>query len=229
MARLVRDFTTRAGRKIFVIDEAIPEDLGFALYEYFHYHVTWRSNAKKGHPDENVSFLHWVSPNLIQASPIWALLEAYIVKFFGPNFKPYVSVVNNTRHGDHLFEHRDSDNQNVADVSMLLYLNPHWKPSFSGETVYYDERGEIEFSVLPKFCRLAIHECHVGHASREPSRMVNNNRYTLALQATSDQDYFAERVASEAHLADEDQQRKVTLEQQIFGKSLNPDDIVNNR
>ena len=93
--------------------------------------------------------------------------------------------------------------------------------NFSGETVYFDEAGEIEFSVLPKFCRLAIHEAYIDHASRSPAQIFTGSRYTLAIKATPDVAYLQSRIMEDAPSDHAMEQKKSDLERRIFGRLRN--------
>ena len=66
------------------------------------------------------------------------------------------------RFGDNPVAHRDTYDPTKKDVTLLLYLNPSWHLNFAGETVYFDEQGEIELAVLPKFRRLGMHEGYIN-------------------------------------------------------------------
>lgn len=230
MAVLVKDFTTESNRKILVIDYAVSEDMANMLYQYFHYHVLWNHDNNENQDGDNVNFIHTLTNEKIEDSPLWELLIKYITKFFGRGYRPYNCSVNLTRFGDAPLMHRDTYDEEAKDVTLLLYLNPFWNQDLSGETVYFDERGEIELSVLPKFCRLAIHEGYVNHASRSPSRIFNGTRYTLAIKATPDDKYRSSRLdeddqpqsASDQTTTREDDVKlnRAELEQRIFGNAL---------
>ena len=218
MASLVQDYVTRSGRKILVIDYAISEYMGNDLYEYFHRYANWSFEENEG---DNVKFIHGLSNALIEGSPLWKTLCLYVRKFFGNGYTPYNCSVNHTRFGDSPLSHRDTYNAEVQDITLLLYLNPKWNMNFSGETVYFDEAGEIEFSVLPKFCRLAIHEAYIEHASRSPAQIFTGSRYTLAIKATPDEAYLQSRISEDAPSDHVMEQRKSDLEGRIFGRLRN--------
>lgn len=216
MAFLIKDYTTQAGRRILVIDHAIPEEIGHALYAYFNQHVLWSFDANDAQDGDNVQFVHGLENELMADSPLWQYLERYLTKFFGPGYLPYNCSVNHTRQGDSPMEHQDTYDASAQDVSLLLYLNPRWNLNFAGETVYFDEKGEIEFSVLPKFLRLAIHEGYIRHASRPPTPACTSSRYTLAIKAATEEAYRTEQIAAEQ--ASEDEGQASALEQTLFGR-----------
>ena len=222
MASLVHDYTTQAGRRICVIDYAVPEQMAKALYEYFHHYTEWSFDANEEGAGDNVQFLCHLDNNWVEQSPLWELLRKYVKKFYGEGYIPYNCSVNHTRYGDNPMDHRDTYDPDVKDVTLLLYLNPHWNMNFAGETVYIDERGEIELSVLPKFCRLAIHEGYINHLSRAPARIATNSRYTLAIKATPNKEYLVDRVKDDMGSSiKEVVYRKSALEEQIFGCARN--------
>ncbi|MEM6406645.1 MAG: hypothetical protein AAF669_08680 [Pseudomonadota bacterium] len=146
MAFLIKDYTTQVGRRILVIDHAIPEEIGHDLYTYVHKHVLWSFDANEEKNSDNVQFVHGLDNDLIEHSPLWQHLEKYIAKFFGSGYVPYNCSINHTRVADSPLEHRDTYDESAQDISLLLYLNPHWNLNFSGETVYFDEQGEISNS-----------------------------------------------------------------------------------
>jgi hypothetical protein len=219
MASLVHDHKTKIGRKIVVIDYAIAETMGQFLYEYFNHYALWGFGGNEDNKGDNVPFICLLDNGLIQHSPLWEELQKYVKKFFGSGYIPYNCSVNHTRFGDSPMDHRDTHDEIAKDITLLLYLNPYWNLNFSGETVYFDEQGEIELSLLPKFCRLAIHEGFIRHTSRAPGRLFAKSRFTLAIKATPDVEYLKKRLEDEAPEADNKAwiNRKNFLEQSIFG------------
>lgn len=225
MALLTKDYTTQTNRRILVIDQAISEEMGQHLYEYVNQHIIWAFDANEQNNGDNVQFIHTLDNDLIKSSPLWQHLQRYINKFYGPGYIPYNCSINHTRFGDNPMDHRDTYDESAKDVSLLLYLNPYWNKNFSGETVYFDEQGEIELSVLPKFCRLAMHEGYVNHASRAPSRLLKKSRYTLAIKATPDTKYRIQRLADDEQSADDEPHHTTAhLENYIFGQTRTSDE-----
>ncbi|HIE01197.1 MAG TPA: hypothetical protein EYP59_13065 [Thiotrichaceae bacterium] len=229
MDSIVHDYTTKAGRKVVVIDNAIPTEIGNDLYEYMQYFGRWNFNPDEDEDSDMVPFIHGFDNDLIHHSPLWSLLKKPLIQHFGEGFVPYDCSVNHLRFGDNPIDHRDTHDPKKKDVTLLLYLNPSWNLNFAGETVYFDEQGEIELAVLPKFRRLAMHEGYINHAARAPSRLFKGARYTLAIKATPDMAYLKTRT-HEDEPEDKDMiDRRAVLAKNLFGDTQEQTAVVSPR
>jgi hypothetical protein len=74
-----------------------------------------------------------------------------------------------------------------GEFTLLYYPNPEWKDGWDGETVFFDPKGEIYFSVRPRPNRCVFFDAGTLHAGRAPSRACPALRVTVAykLERTS--------------------------------------------
>ncbi len=225
MARLIHDLTTRAGRRIVVLDEATdPEQTGM-FYEYIANYGRWNynphSSGDENDYNDNVAFIHGFDNGLIKGSPFFVeQLAPQLEAHFGPGFVPYDCSVNHGRFGDNPTDHRDTYNAAATDITMLLYLNPSWNLNHGGETVFLDEEGEIELSVLPRFCRLVLFEGFVNHLARPPSRLFQGARFTLAIKSlqAGAEDYQQDRAHRHDAEHKAERKRHLRLYRTLFGR-----------
>ncbi len=217
MDSIVHDYLTQAGRKVVVIDNAVPTEIGNDLYEYMQYFGQWNFDFDEDEDSDGVPFIHCFDNELIRQSPLWDLLKKPLRQHFGEAYVPYDCSVNHLRFGDNPLAHRDTYDPTKKDVTLLLYLNPSWHLNFAGETVYFDEQGEIELAVLPKFRRLGMHEGYINHAARAPSSLFKSSRYTLAIKATPEIAYYQERIHKDDKEDKAIELREAVLAERLFG------------
>ncbi len=77
-----------------------------------------------------------------------------------------------------------SDDQREDTITFLYYANPNWHPDWGGETVFYNsEHDEIIKSVVPKPGRIAMFKSTIPHASRPPTIVADQQKFTIAIKA----------------------------------------------
>ena len=72
------------------------------------------------------------------------------------------------------------DDQRAGTFTLLYYLNPEWKDGWDGETIFYDQAGEIALSVRPRPNRAVFFDSRILHNGRAPSRMCTAVRVSVA-------------------------------------------------
>lgn len=79
------------------------------------------------------------------------------------------------------------DDVRPGSYTLLYYPNPEWKDGWEGETVFYDDDGEIALAVRPRPNRAVFFDSRILHAGRAPSRLCPALRVTVAykLQAVA--------------------------------------------
>lgn len=76
--------------------------------------------------------------------------------------------------------HRDDERSDT--YTLLYYPVPEWRPEWEGETVFYDQRGEIARTVMPATNRAIVFDSRLSHAVRPPSRFFGGLRITVAFK-----------------------------------------------
>ena len=71
--------------------------------------------------------------------------------------------------------------------TLLYYPMEEWKSGWNGETLFYDDRGEIVLAVVPRPNRGVFFDSRISHVGRAPSRGCPALRVTVAykLEATA--------------------------------------------
>lgn len=98
----------------------------------------------------------------------------------GEPLEPYRMYTNGVLFGDVAFVHRDSSDH--TNVTVLVYPNPEWRPEFGGETMFYDEGGEIIETVEPREGRIVLFHGSILHKGSAPGRLFHDTRYTTAFK-----------------------------------------------
>lgn len=82
----------------------------------------------------------------------------------------YTYGTDGTAHRDDPLIYRTSTHLKERPATILFYLNNHWDKDWAGETVFFDDEGEIVASVLPKRNRVCVFDGTIQHAARPVSR-----------------------------------------------------------
>jgi SM-20-related protein len=72
------------------------------------------------------------------------------------------------------------DDQRPGTFTLLYYPNPEWKDGWDGETIFYDQSGEIALSVRLRPNRAVFFDSRILHNGRAPSRMCTAVRVSVA-------------------------------------------------
>jgi hypothetical protein len=74
------------------------------------------------------------------------------------------------------------DDSRPGTYTLLYYPMPVWEHLWEGETVFYDEAGEVALAVRPKPNRAVFFDSRIPHAGRAPSRLCTALRVTVAFK-----------------------------------------------
>ena len=72
------------------------------------------------------------------------------------------------------------DDMRAGCYTLLYYPMEEWKSEWEGETVFYDERGEIVLVVVPRPNQAIFFDSRIRHVGRAPSRSCAALRVTVA-------------------------------------------------
>lgn len=75
-----------------------------------------------------------------------------------------------------------TDTERGEELTSVLYLTPQWKPAWCGETVVFDQNGDIAASALPKANRLLIFPSDRLHAPRPLAKEFSGLRVVLVVK-----------------------------------------------
>ena len=101
------------------------------------------------------------------------------------------AYINGYTYGTDAYAHQDktagitSVNDGHSAESILVYLNNYWHMDWAGETVIFDDQGDIEKSVLPKPGRVLMFNSLKLHCARPVARACPELRSVLVLKVIS--------------------------------------------
>lgn len=211
--------TSVDGRLLFVIDGLVTESVRSHLYECLQGDSFQRTEFAR--PDTH-EFRHHVveyNPDKLRRTELWEIVSRLVTALFpagegGRRLEVYRIYTNAVMFGDAAFVHRDScDNEHVT---ALVYPNPEWSSELGGETIFYDEGGEIVEAVEPRPGRLCLFHGSIMHKGSPPGRLFWGARYTTAfkfapedLPPTTRQGLFSRRLPNPGDDADDPLGRRV--------------------
>ena len=74
--------------------------------------------------------------------------------------------------------HQDAKQGGMYTV--LVYAHPRWHINWGGETIFFDEDGEVVFATLPRPFRCVLFDARIRHVGREPTRACPTMRVSIA-------------------------------------------------
>jgi SM-20-related protein len=186
-----------AGPSVHVFDGLLPESTQSALVEAMHWmpvHFLNRWDRFKSHELD----MHWYYPIAFSDEPytadvesaldglddnLWPVLDTWkaIKKAVDRPFRLYECMLSANTFGTEGRVHQD-----IADPlarkdhwTALVYCNREWKLEWAGETLFFDERGEIVGGVMPKPGRIVVFSGDPPHVGRSVSRICPTDRRVL--------------------------------------------------
>jgi Rps23 Pro-64 3,4-dihydroxylase Tpa1-like proline 4-hydroxylase len=81
--------------------------------------------------------------------------------------------------------HPHTDSRTQGNYTTICYINPSWKPEWAGETVFFNELGDIAHAILPKPSRIVTFDGRIRHAARGLARVCPAMRVTLMFKTTA--------------------------------------------
>jgi len=172
------------GRMIFVIDGALPNELRDDLFHCLQTDSFRRTEFAR--PDTKDYRHHVVeyNPEKLRNTKLFdiiqRLVEALFSAYSNSPLEVYRIYTNAVMYGDAAFVHRDANDD--EHVTVLVYPNPEWKSELGGETIFYDEKGEIVEAIEPRPGRLCLFHGSIQHKGSPPSRLFWGSRYTTAFK-----------------------------------------------
>jgi SM-20-related protein len=129
----------------------------------------WEDDAAAQIPD--------LDPSLACLAHVWAAVQNAI----GSPVRLYECEYTANAFGSEGHPHHDclKGERRPLHVTAILYCNTEWKKEWAGETVLFDEEGEISIGVLAKPGRVAIIFGDPLHVARGVSRLCPHPRRAL--------------------------------------------------
>lgn len=83
------------------------------------------------------------------------------------------------RPGHFLTVHNDFDAKRARRVAYVLGFTKNWKSDWGGLLEFYDERGDVEVGILPRYNTLSIFTVPQLHAVTYVAPYANEGRYSI--------------------------------------------------
>eukprot|EP00929_Paragymnodinium_shiwhaense_P047577 TRINITY_DN24124_c0_g1_i1.p1 TRINITY_DN24124_c0_g1~~TRINITY_DN24124_c0_g1_i1.p1 ORF type:complete len:294 (+),score=74.69 TRINITY_DN24124_c0_g1_i1:62-943(+) len=177
------------GLMVFVLDNVLPEPERERLYNGMLSGKFRRTEFAR--PDTREFRHHVVEYNVekLRSTQLYKIVDDAVRIVLPKPQKAYRIYTNAVMFGDVAFVHRDCNDHDHATA--IVYPNPTWSSELGGETVYYDNAGDIVTAVEPRPGRLAIFHGNILHKGSPPSRLFWGSRFTTAFKfAPPDEDDF---------------------------------------
>jgi hypothetical protein len=75
-----------------------------------------------------------------------------------------------------------TDDAREGAFTLLYYPMPVWRPEWEGETLFFDNNGDVLTGVAPTPNRAVLFDSRLLHAGRAPSRYCGGLRVTVAFK-----------------------------------------------
>jgi SM-20-related protein len=117
---------------------------------------------------------------------IWEQARAQCEALAGKRLRVIRQYANGHTYGLGGAAHTDDDRPDT--YTLLWYPNPEWRPDWEGETVWYDQSGDIGFIVQPRPNRAVFFDSRIPHNGRAPARGCPALRVTVAWKLEANPD-----------------------------------------
>ena len=113
--------------------------------------------------------------------PIFSQYQDWLRSSLIPNDSKILRFYLNAQtYGTDGWPHTDTDRND--ELTGVLYLNEGWKPEWGGETVVFDDSGDIQAAVIPRANRLLTFPSNKLHAPRPLSKAFEGLRVVLVVK-----------------------------------------------
>ncbi|MBS1830243.1 MAG: hypothetical protein JST93_33385 [Acidobacteria bacterium] len=159
-----------------VLDDIVPKDLHDAAWQ-----AVQQPRWFFGHGSNTGGWSRFWKMDLEDESAysqIWELARPRCEQLAGGRLEVIRVYANGHTYGLGGEAHRDDPRDGT--FTLLYYPNPEWKDGWDGETVYYDEAGEVALAVRLRPNRAVFFDSRILHVGRAPSRQCTALRVTVA-------------------------------------------------
>ena len=201
-----RDFQTKIGDNLIVVDEVVPKSVCLDLYEnlYDDENSKWSPNIGYGKHDDwpvdewgytvvEPATDKWIKTGQTnRVKKIWKIFKDYMKEEFDVTPILHGSHVNATTFGQESRIHRDSSDGTHAFV--IIFINDDMNAYDGGELQTYIDvepnenknkdfhKSETNLSVSPVVGRIAIADARVLHRGLAPTRFYPKSRITIVFK-----------------------------------------------
>lgn len=189
-----------AARDVDVIDDLLPSDLKEKLFETISWVPVYFLNRGHRYKSHELD-IHWYYP-LISADDLYSddvestfrtfpdslspVIDAWdcVKTAIGGRIRLYECTISANTFGTEGFPHHDIEDRERRrnHVLVIIYCNPEWKTEWAGETVFFDDSGEIISAVMPKPGRVLVVRGDRLHVGRSVSRICPYDRRVLVFK-----------------------------------------------
>lgn len=178
----VVNLATIDGRLVCVVDGVLPRELVEGFYRCLQGDAFRRTEFARSDTREFRHHITEYSIEKLRQTQLFACVDSVVRVCVPPSasMEVYRIYTNAVSYGDVAFSHRDSCDD--SHITALVYPNPEWASELGGETIFYDEEGNIVEAVSPAPGRLCIFTGSIYHKGSPPSRLFFGTRYTTAFK-----------------------------------------------
>lgn len=127
---------------------------------------------------EMVSFWKMDLDNNETIDRLWTQAKPHCEKVVNKNLEVIRQYANGHTYG--LGGQAHQDDLEEGTYTLLYYPMPVWKNNWEGETLYFDQNGEVIAAIKPMPNRAVLFDSRIPHVGRAPSRYFGGLRVTVA-------------------------------------------------
>lgn len=184
-----------------VLDDLLTPPLKAQLYETIAWLPMYFLNRSARYQTDSMD-IHWYYPlaivdesytedvehklmalddSLVCVKDAWALIKKHVQN----DLRLYECMVSANTFGTEGHIHHDVPERAPREkhLTILVYCNKEWKMDWAGETLFFDEQGEVNAAVIPKPGRVLICKGDPVHVGRSVSRICPTDRRVLVFKA----------------------------------------------
>jgi Rps23 Pro-64 3,4-dihydroxylase Tpa1-like proline 4-hydroxylase len=138
---------------------------------------------KQGHKskidqeDYETSFVHYYAENEVKKLHFYIKVMSYLKNELNYNLDFDKCYVHSYGMDQKTKIHADNTTPTV-----MLYCNPQWQPNWGGETIIYDNEGEIKKTIVPRPGRLLVFDGNSMHSGRSTTVGAPDRRYVIVFK-----------------------------------------------
>ena len=162
-------------------DNFLPQPLWQEVLNHFEKNICWTYGWPS---DKTISeFTHWHRDFLERGAMdlVVAKIWNHLVSFNLQGHELVRCYANAHTYGVEGYPHRDAHED--GNYTSMLYIVPPWKVEWAGETMFFNDTGEITGGVLPAPNRVVTFNGKQLHAGRAVSRICPGLRVVLVFKS----------------------------------------------